>query len=74
MRRRDEIRLEKGELAAHTLMDATRHEGNTSTSLTVPAHLVNHTAAPVITELDDNGQPIIDNKKKYGTFFGKWGS
>ncbi|KAI7873851.1 uncharacterized protein EV154DRAFT_527650 [Mucor mucedo] len=76
LRRRDEIRLEKGEPAAHALMDGPRH-GDTSTSSTtpVPTHVVNHTDPPTITELDAEGQPVKDDdKKKYGTFFGKWKS
>lgn len=68
MRRRDEIRLEKGEPAA--LMDGPRH-GDTSTSAAVPTHLLNHTEPPVITEIDEQGRPIKDDNKKYGTFFGK---
>lgn len=73
LRRRDEIRLEKGESAAHALMDGPRH-GDTSTSSTVPAHIVNHTEPPTITEVDGEAQPVKDDNKKYGTFFGKWRS
>ncbi|KAI9244266.1 hypothetical protein EDC94DRAFT_629791 [Helicostylum pulchrum] len=83
LRRRDELRLEKGEhispLLDGKLRSADDVGGSTSNNAqpTVPVHQVNHTVPPIITEVDDNGNAILDEgdipkKKKYGTFFGKW--
>ncbi|KAI8079192.1 hypothetical protein BDF21DRAFT_36993 [Thamnidium elegans] len=82
LRRRDELRLEKGE-HAH-ILDGKSRNGDVGSSTinnaqpTVPVHQLNHTVPPIITEVDDNGNQILNTdddipkKKKYGTFFGKW--
>lgn len=113
-RRRDEIRLEKGEGAANALMGhdviqdgtdkkalpssasvpagkSSHHQASSSSSTTGPTkpqlvhHNQNNMVTPIITEVDDDGNEIVDpdattkttaadNKKKYGTFFGRWRS
>jgi hypothetical protein len=110
IRRRDEIRLEKGESAANALMGDVRHdmiEGGTTDKKALPSSSVpgahpqtsstssstptkpppayrqkqqNDTVTPIITEVDDDGNEIVDpevaaankDKKKYGTFFSRW--
>ena len=86
LRRRDELRLEKGEAAANAIMDAGTSSkmlpssGAPGVTKPVAAHHVNNTVQPIITEVDDDGNEIINDptatttkKKKYGTFFGRWG-